>query len=498
MKIASVLKASFIMLVLTGVSRALSLVREMMIAHYIGMNSLTDAFNVSQSAITMVTTVLGACCLSLVPYLISNSKNDKANSNQLFSFLFIVFMAICFVLAIIFAVFSNEIVALLAPGFTKETIELAGDLLRIGFLKLNCIIAGTMFGYLLQSRHVFIATGIAAVAQNFVVVVLIFVSGEPTIYEYTVYTVIGFVVQVVVLIPFVIRSGFAFAFEWGFNKKNALKELVRSSFPLALMSIFFTLHFVFARIVASELGAGAVSSVDYASKIAQLAFALFTMSLNAILFTKIANSVNEGNKKQALLYLLNGSKIQIAFITPLMVLLICFSNQIVAMVYQRGNFSEYDTFAVGSVLLGYGFAILGYVFNDLASKYLTSINQYKKINIINTIGYLVSFLVLFPFGKFFGLFGVSLSFALAQLIIAFLYILIIRKELSVAALNLGSFKKDCLKLFVLLFLACAVICLIRLCCVQNFISIGLMLVFAVIGIYFVAIKKSKINIDIRG
>lgn len=497
MKIASVLKTSFIMLGLTGVSRALSLIREMMIAHYIGMNSLTDAFNVSQSAITMVTTVLGACCLSLVPYLISNSKNEKASSNQLFSFLFLVFMAVCFVLAIFLALFSNEIATLLAPGFSRETVELAGDLLRIGFLKLNCIIAGTMFGYLLQSRQIFISTGIAAVAQNLVVVILIFTSNEPSIYEYTVYTVVGFAVQVIVLIPFVIKAGFSFTFEWGFGKFSVLSELIKSSFPLALVSVLFTLHFVFARIVASELGAGAVSSVDYASKIAQLAFALFTMSLNAILFTKIANLINESNKKQAMLYLLNGVKAQIALIVPLMAVLICFGNQIVAIVYQRGNFTEYDTFAVGSVLLGYSFAILGYVFNDLVSKYLTSTNQYKKINIINAVGYFFSFLVLFLFGKLFGLFGVSLSFALAQVIIAFLYLLVIRKELLLVVFDLNGFRKDCFKLFTLLFLTCASICLIRLCCVQDYLYIGLVFIAAVISVYFFALKKFKINIDIR-
>ena len=411
-----VLWTSAFLLTITLSGRLLSMAREMLLAQRIGMNAYTDAFNVSQSAIAFCTGTIGATCLALVPILASVARDGERRRDETFTSIFIVYMLASVVIAAIVNIFALPICQALGPSMSVESQMIAAELLRIGFVKINCVVGGTLFAYYLQSREVFVVSGLAALISSAVVVVLLLANAQADIWDYTLYTVYGFVAQLVVPIPFLVKVRYRPRIRYLVERK-AFKALLFASIPLMASTMFLQAQTMVGRAVATGFGEGAASSVDYANKLIQLVYASITLSLNSVLFTRLAESAASGDTNKTSRYLVTGGFNQLVFLIPLVLLALFFGRPLIALLFQRGAFTSEDTTAVYFVLLGYLPGAWPYVFSDLFSKYYVSLKKYKTINLVNGIGYGISLAIIYPAALLFGAPGISLSFSLAQVVI---------------------------------------------------------------------------------
>ncbi len=405
----SVLSVSVVITCLTFAGKLLSMAREMLLAQEIGMNMLTDAFGISQNAIALFTGVLGATCSALVPILIDiEAKSGSERRDQVFTSIFLCYMAICLVLATILALFSVEIMGFIAPGFNEETTALAADLLKIGFVKINLIIAGSLFGYYLQSKEIYISTALGTLFSSAIVVILLLVTPSPTIQDYTFYTVVGFVFQAVTPIPFLIKVKYKPSIKRLFETQ-AVKTLLLACAPLILSLMFFEVQTLVGKSVASTIGEGSVSALDYSNKIYSLLYGTIIVSLNLVLFTKIAQSSKSGSLADSLKILVFGGRIQLIIVVPLVILLLIFGQQVISLLYERGNFLHEDTIEVYFALIGYVIGCWGAVFADLLTKYYVSIKHYRFISIANIAGYGLSFSLIIPLSNWLGVVGITVA-----------------------------------------------------------------------------------------
>lgn len=422
-----ILKASAFLLIITLGARALSMVREMLLASHIGMNAYTDAFNISQSAITFCTGAIGATCLALVPILAKASKEGECRRDELFTSILISYMFISVIVATLLSIFALPLCKLLGPGMNAESQAVAADLLRIGFIKINCVVGGSLFAYYLQSREVFVASGLASLASSALVVVLLIMIPDATIYDYTRYTVYGFIAQIIVPIPSLIKVRYRPRIRT-LLEKDAIRTLVIASVPLMASAMFFQVQTLVGRAILTGFGEGAASSVDYANKIIQLVNASVTTSLNTVLFTKLANSTAEGKTEIAANYMLSGAKTQLMLLIPVVLIAISFGQPLIALLFQRGAFTAEDTASVYAVLLGYLAGIWPYVLSDLFTRYYVSLGKTRIINVVNGIGYGISLIVVYPAALLMQAPGVSMSFSLAQIIILGGFLIVFLRE----------------------------------------------------------------------
>lgn len=424
-RINGIIQTSGLLLLITLVGRLLSMMREMLLAQSVGMNAYTDAFNVSQSAIALCTGAIGATCLALVPILVDAAKEGERRRNEVFTSLFFAYMLVSVVIAIVLSYFAEPICCALGPGMSAEFQQIAADLLRIGFVKVNCVVGASLFAYYLQSREVFAVSGLSSLLSSAVVVVLLLIDAQADIYDYTRYTVYGFVVQLVVPLPFLVRARYRPRLR-SLLEHRALKLLLVASIPLMGSAMFLQVQTLVGRAIATGFGEGAASSVDYANKIIQLVYASVTMSLNSVLFTRIAESAAAGDSGKSSQLLVAGGRNQLLLLVPLLLLIVFFGRPLIALLFQRGEFTGDDTSEVYLVLLGYLIGAWPYVFSDLFTKYFVSIKRFRTVNIVNALGYGISIVLVYPAAALFGTPGISLSFSLAQIIIlaGFMYVFI--------------------------------------------------------------------------
>lgn len=440
---SGILKASGFLLVLTLAGRLLSMVREMLLAQRIGMNAYTDAFNVSQSAITFCTAAIGATCLALVPILVSAGKDGERRRDEVFTSLFALYMIVSVVVALLLSFFAEPVCRVLGPSMSKESQQIAAELLRIGFVKVNCVVGGTLFAYYLQSREVFVVSGLAALLSSAVVVVLLLTNPQAGIYDYTTYTVFGFVAQILTPIPFLLRVRYRPRIK-RLIEKRVFKALLLASVPLMASAMFFQFQTLVGRAIATGFGEGAASSVDYANKLIQLVYASITMSLNSVLFTHIAQAASSSDSPKAARLLMSGGRNQLLLLMPLVLIALFFGRPLIALLFERGAFTSEDTAAVYAVLLGYLLGAWPYVISDLFSKYYVSLKRYKTINVINGVGYGASLIVVYPIAVLLGAPGVSVAFSIAQIVILVGFALCFAKDM--AGRGLGQYLNELIKI----------------------------------------------------
>lgn len=418
---------SLALLLFTVASRIMGMLREVLLASEIGMNAYTDAFNISQSGITLMTAIIGATCLSLVPLLLRSEKQSPERRDQVFTSLFCIYMLVSLVVAIALTLFSENICSFLGPSLSDDAQVLAGNLLRIGFFKINFVMASTMLSYYLQSRSIFIASSLSLFLGNCTVVALLLLMPSPSIYDYTFFTVVGLGVQPLVLLVPVLRVGYRPRIRKLFEVK-AMRYLLIASMPFMASMLFFEIQTMAGRAVATSLGDGVTSSLDYAYKLVQMMCACVTMSLNTILFTKFSALAVKGELRETSRLLMLGGRVQFLLIAPAVLIMCFFGEPLIALVFQRGEFTAYDTHVVNLALRGYLLCIWPYVFCDLFTRFFVSIEKYKVVNITCAISYIISLSLIYPLSRCLGVFGISFSFTIAQIIMLVSYIVYIGKD----------------------------------------------------------------------
>ena len=137
-KESSLIKSTFIIMIVSVISKAVGFIRDMLIARGFGAGMYTDAYNIAVTIPETIFTLIGlAISTAFLPMLsrIRAKKGQKEMydfANNVINILFVVSV----IFFIVSSVFSKEIVNILAGGFSEEALILATRLTRITLLNL--------------------------------------------------------------------------------------------------------------------------------------------------------------------------------------------------------------------------------------------------------------------------------------------------------------------------------------------------------------------------
>ncbi|CAI3946305.1 Lipid II flippase MurJ/MviN (peptidoglycan biosynthesis) (MurJ) (PDB:5T77) (PUBMED:25013077) [Commensalibacter communis] len=261
----------------TMISRLLGLVRDQLLAAFLGAGSLQDAYQVAFRLPNMFRNLFGegafnAAFVPLFTMALTNKNQKEAQrfANESFS----VLITILFIITILAEIFMPQIVRIIAPGFTvdKTRYDEAVALSRITFPYMILICAAALVAGVLNSLHRF---GIAAAA-------------------YVSFNIVG-IAALLWLTPFMPNAAWAAA--WGvtlsgfvqlgillFAARNAgmriklcipkltedIRHLFRKMAPGIVGSGITQINLTISTIIATLLPTGSVSVMYFADRINQL------------------------------------------------------------------------------------------------------------------------------------------------------------------------------------------------------------------------------------
>ncbi|MGM0641088.1 MAG: murein biosynthesis integral membrane protein MurJ [Thermotogota bacterium] len=348
-------KHSFLFAIATLLSRVLGLFRDATFAHYFGRSSEYDAYLIAILLPFFLRRIFaeGALSSSFIP-LFSRKKPEEAQNFLSTTFWLTLFVTILIYIPVFF--FSDGFAFVLGSGMAEETISLTGYLMKITypfiiFISLWAIISGV-----LNTKDIYFVPALAPALTNISTIVFTFISFLflPQILGPTIGFTVGGVAQFLFVFFFLRKTGFKIHFY--FNVKH-VKQIMSLFGPALLGVAVSTFNTLIDTNIATWTGTGGVSTIQYALRLYQLPLGIFAVSVANALLPKLSKAIEKRDKKEYDNFLKESIHLILFFSLPSMAGLIFLNNEIIALIYQHGNFTAQDTLITASTLAFYSFGL---------------------------------------------------------------------------------------------------------------------------------------------
>lgn len=354
----------------TLISRILGVAREMVLAKYFDRFA-TDAFFAAFRIPNLLRDLFaeGALSAAFVPtftdYLHNRSKEDAWRlANILLNVLTIVLSVIT--LAILFG--AKYLVYFLVSGYAQipGKIELTIQLTRVmaPFL-LTVALAAAVMGILNTHRRFFIPAVAPAFFNVFSILAGIFLApfmprfGQPPIAAMAVGSLLGGAAQLYVQLPSLYRAGFRYQriVDWS---DPGLRRILGLMLPAAFGLAATQINILIDNQLASYLGNGPVSWLNYAFRLMQLPIGLFGVAIATVNLTTVSRKIASNDMDGVQTSLADAIKLAAFLNIPATFGLIFLRYPIVQLLYERGHFTAEHTVATGNALLFYALGLYAY------------------------------------------------------------------------------------------------------------------------------------------
>ncbi|MCS6926298.1 MAG: murein biosynthesis integral membrane protein MurJ [Candidatus Binatia bacterium] len=348
-------------LLATLLSRPLGFVREAVQAALFGASRLTDAFVVAYNVPEMIQTLLFSGVLSnfFVP-VITRYREQKDELSTVFSLAINGALVFALLVAGLCFVGAPALITLAAPGLSGADHDLAVFLFRfmLPMLVLHCLLA-VLKGVLNSLDH-YAMPEYAGVFFNLLVIAsALTLSSSYGITSLAIGVVLGSVVQVLVQLPVLVRSGVRYRFTLALAHP-ALREMGGLVMGAVIATAVVPINAFVARALASTLPAGSISALAYAFRVFLLPVSLFAVPVYTVLLTDLSAAHQQSKSSVFKAQATAGLSLLFAVALPATAVLLALAVPVTRLLYERGQFSTTDVVLTSQALAAYVVGTLGY------------------------------------------------------------------------------------------------------------------------------------------
>ena len=445
---SGVLRAAWLIAVVTIVSKLIGFIRDIVIANYYGANLVSDAYYYAYQIPALSLILLGgvggpfhSATVAIFSKLIPSLKEKPSNDvNKLYS-AFMTFTVICFlVLSVILYLFPKQIMQIIISGGSAELINLASIHLQI-MIPLLIIggIVGIYYGILIIYKQ-FMLPNLSPIIMS-VAIILMCVIAAPNDqkgYALAWATTIGAVFQLIIQYPNIRRLGFRWKPNFEFTNNPHFKEICELLFPAVLSSTVGQIHIYVDMFFTASISEGAWTAVGYANRVFQFPVGILVTAFLVPLFPVFARLVADKDNDGIRTYFNKGVGVLFFAAIPIIIGIMVLGLDAVRLVFERGAFDETATFMVTEALWFLSVSILPYVFRDSITRVYYSFNDSSTPFVVAfssiVLKFFLNWVLISVLG--FGIGGITLSTSLVTLFNACVLGLLIGRKIKLDYKNL--------------------------------------------------------------
>jgi putative peptidoglycan lipid II flippase len=349
-------------------SRLLGLVREQIIAFFFGASGLVSAFGVAAIIPKMIYEMLigGMLSAALVPVFSQVEEQEGRPALwELFSRVASLAAVVLAVIVLLLEALAPQVAWLLGGGFEPQLQAALAKMIRIIapavlFFGLSGVVTGPLYAL---KRFTYPAFG-AAVFNLGIVIAAPLLSGRLDAYSLAVGVLLGSLLQLLIQTPD-LRD---LRFRWRLDLTHpALRRILVLYAPIALGLLVSNVQIGIDRRLASSTGESSIAWMDRATTLIQMPHGLVAVAISmAVLPTLSRLSAQEdwvGFRRTLGL----GLRMVLVLIVPATLGLLVLAQPVVALIFEHGRFTTYDTFwtawALRYYLAGLVFAAIDWPLN---------------------------------------------------------------------------------------------------------------------------------------
>lgn len=336
------------------VARALGLIRDIVVAYFLGTGHVADAWMAAFRIPNMLRWALteGSLNSAFVPvfneYLV---KRSRAETKRLLGAALFALFVFLLAVTLLGSVGAPIITRLIAPGFgdVPGKIELTAHLLRWTFFYLFFLgLAALLTGVLQSLGHFFTAAAsaplfnIVLIASMFTICPLFPDEPEQWINGLLIGALIAGFLQLAIQVPPLIRRGM-------FPRPNlqinhpGVQRIGKLILPTLLGVAVIELGVVATTLLASLLGEGAIAAFEYSTRVVQVPYAIGSGALSAAILPLLSRQVAHDDMDDFKKTLSRSLRILAFLMVPCAVLITALAVPIVRLLLERGAFTADST-----------------------------------------------------------------------------------------------------------------------------------------------------------
>lgn len=383
-KTTSVLKAAWLIAVVTVISKLAGFLRDVVVANYYGASLSSDAYFYAYQFPALAVTLLGgiggpfhsatvAVFTKLIPGL---SEKPPEVAEKLFNTFLTVSFVFFTILTIIFFIFAQPIMSIIISEGNPELINLAAIHLRI--MSPALIIGGLIgiyYGILVTYKE-FILPSLSPIVVSVVIIgTLLVTGGDKSGIVLATATVVGAACQLLLQFPKVRQIGYRIKPNFDVINNANFKQIMELLFPAVLSSTVGQIHIYVDMFFASSLSEGVWTSIGYANRIFQFPVGILVTAFLVPLFPIFSRLVADGDMQGIKSYFNKGVGVLFFGAIPIIIGILVLGMDGVRLVFERGAFDSRATFMVTEALWFLSFSIIPYVFRDSITRVYYSFND---------------------------------------------------------------------------------------------------------------------------
>ena len=348
----------------TGLSRIAGLVREIVAASYFGIKGPMSAFTIAFQVPNLVRSLFADAALQAAFVPVFTEQLEMRSRNEAFriasALLFLIAIALGTVTAL-FVLIAPLLMPLFAPGFDDGLTDLTIHLAQLLFpIVLLLGLTGLVVG-ILNSFDNFGPGAIAPLFWNVAIIATLVIltpqlEGDDRIYAYAVGVLIGTLVQLLLPLPWLRRTGFRLtrSFDWRDERVvRVLKLMFPVTIGLGLINFNLSINSIFGTLISEE----APAAIDKAFRVYMLPQGVFGVAVATVLFPTLSRFAAREDPAGMRAVLATGTRQLLFLMVPTAAAILVLSDPITQVIYERGEFDSSQSDLVSEALFYFAFSL---------------------------------------------------------------------------------------------------------------------------------------------
>jgi putative peptidoglycan lipid II flippase len=425
---------------LTTLVKLVAAAKEMAVAYQFGTSDELDAFLIAFLLPAFAVKLIGGSLnAALIPtYIQVREQEGLPAAHRLLSSVMVVSAGFLVILSVILALTASYTLPLMASGFSAEKMAVTLSL-YYGLLS-TLVLSGvaTTWGAILNAEKRFALGAVAPMATSIATIpVVIVMAAYWGSYALVVGIVGGALIEAGVVGWGLARTGVSLVPRWC-GISPAVKQVLQQYAPMVAAAFLMSGTSLVSQSMAAMMSPGSVSALSYGNKITTLLLGIGGLAVSTAILPHFSRMVAIKDWQGLRHTLLKYSRWLLVCTVPVTVVLIYYSEPVVALAFQRGAFSAEDTHLVGQIQAMYLLQVPLYVASIIFTRLISAIKANQLFMWGNAINLSMCIVLTYVLMQMFGVVGIALATSLMYCISAGYLIVFSLRRLTQLAVERGS------------------------------------------------------------